>query len=75
MPSKRTTFPTKTKIGIHLKELFVITGFSDQKKPICLKMQICIERIVENANLMHFHRIVPNIRSSEGTREHSNHKL
>ena len=34
--------------------LFVIRVFSGQKKPICLKMQICIERIGENAILIHF---------------------
>ena len=32
--------------------------------PVCLKMQICIEQIGENANLMHFHAIVPHIRPS-----------
>ena len=32
-------------------------------------MYICVERIGENANLMHFHAIVPDIRSS-GEPEH-----
>ena len=44
--------------------LFVIRVFSNQKKPICLKMQICIERIGESAILMHFHAVVPVIRPS-----------
>ena len=43
---------------------FVFGVFSGQKKTICLKMQICIERIGENAILMHFHAIVPDICSS-----------
>ena len=43
--------------------LFVIRVFSDQKNQ-CLKMQMCTERIGENAILMHCHAIVPDIRSS-----------
>ena len=39
----------------------IIRVFSDQKG---LKIQICIERIGEKASLMHFHAIVPDIRSS-----------
>ena len=34
------------------------------EKPIRLQMQICIEQIGENAILMHFHAIVPDIRLS-----------
>ena len=40
------------------------------EKPICLKMQICfwyyLERIGENAIVMHFHAIVQDIGSSGG---------
>ena len=46
------------------RHLFVIRGFSDQKKPICLKVQICKEPIGKNAILMHFRTIIPDIRSS-----------
>ena len=46
------------------RHVFVIRVFSDQKKPICLKIQICIEGIGENAILMYFHAIVPDIRPS-----------
>ena len=33
------------------------------EKPICLKMQICIERFGENAIFMHLDAIIPDIRS------------
>ena len=74
MQTKRTNFPIKMKIGIHLEEannaqissLFCNQSVLRSEKPICLKMQICIERIGENAILMHFDAIVPEyqIRSS-----------
>ena len=41
------------------RDLFVI-----RKKTVCLKMQICIERIGEKATLVHFHSILPDICTS-----------
>ena len=83
MHTKRTTYPIKMKTGIHLEEqlcteigTFLLLECSPvRKKTIGLKMQICIERIGENAILVHFHAIVPDIRSSGRTGEHPDHKL
>ena len=44
--------------------LFVNYRVVRSEKPICLKMQICKERIGKNAILMYFHAIIPDIRSS-----------
>ena len=73
MHIKRTTFPTGMKIGVHLEELkqypeigtFLLLECSPiRKKPICLKMQIYIERIGESTILMHFHTVIPDLRST-----------
>ena len=40
------------------RHLFVVKVFSIESEKQCLKMQIFIERIGENAILMHFHSIV-----------------
>ena len=74
MPFKRGTFHTKMKIGIHLEHrnghLFIVRGFSDQKK--MFENADMYGMNWRNAIFMHFHAIVPDVRSS---REHSNHKL
>ena len=65
MHTERAAFPTKRKIAIHLEELsnaqksapFYYQSVLRSEKPICFKMQICIERIGENAILMHFRSI------------------
>ena len=84
MYTKRTNFLTEMKIGMHLEKLKycieIVTFFCYQsvlrsEKLICLKMQICIERIRENAILMHLHAIVSYIRLYGGSGEHSNHKF
>ena len=43
---------------------FLLLEVLRSEKPICLKMQICIERIGENAILMHFHATVSDTLSS-----------
>ena len=57
---------------MHRNWQLLLSEGSQIRKPICLKMQICKERIGKNAILMHFHAIIPDKRSSG---EHSNNKL
>ena len=69
MHTKRTTFPTKMKIGVYLKDAqesapACYQSVLQSEKAVCLKMQICIERIGENAIFKQFHAIVPDISSS-----------
>ena len=73
MPFKRTTFPTETKIGIHLEELkqctevgifLLLEGSQVRKSNMFENAGLYPERIGENDNLMHFHAIAPDIRSS-----------
>ena len=43
---------------------FVTRVFLRSEKPICLKIQICVQGIGENAILMHFNAVVLDMRSS-----------
>ena len=72
MHTKRTTFPTEKKIGIHLEEQKYCTEISTFLLPECspirktnmFKNADFYRANWQNATLMHFHAIVPDIRSS-----------